>query len=93
MADTQNPQIYGIPLNISIPSSAVSNKKGVISTQLAMPKGSKFLLTMSDGTGFGSGGTSQILTVGPSVTGASCNTTDPGTEFTYELPSALQQCK
>jgi len=47
---------------------------------------------MSDGTGFGSGGTSQILTVGSSVTGASCNTTDPGTGFTYELPSALQQC-
>jgi hypothetical protein len=48
---------------------------------------------MSDATGFGSGGTSQLLTVGPSVTGVNCNTTDPGTAFIYELPDALQQCK
>lgn len=83
---------FGTPHNISVPSSAVSSNGGAISTQLTMPQGTKFLLTMSDATGFGSGGTSQILTVGSSVTGVSCNTTDPGTGFTYELPDALQQC-
>jgi len=83
---------YGAPNNISIPSSAVSNNAGAVSTQLKLPQGTKFLLTMSDATGFGSGGTSQVFTVGPSVTGASCNTSDPGTGFTFELPDALQQC-
>lgn len=83
---------YGTPHNFSIPSSAVRNTAGTFSTQLALPQGTKFLLTMSDGTGFGSGGTSQVFTVGSSVTGTNCNTTDPGTAFTFELPDALQQC-
>lgn len=84
--------IYGTPKNISIPPSTVTNDKGALSIPLEMPPGAKFLLTMSDSTGFGSGGTSQILTVAPSMTGTACNTTDPGTAFTYELPDALQQC-
>ncbi|KIM75422.1 hypothetical protein PILCRDRAFT_13669 [Piloderma croceum F 1598] len=83
---------FGTPRNVFIPPSTFVNNAGTISTQLTMPQGGKFLLTMSDATGFGSGGTSQILTVGSSVTGASCNTTDPGTAFTYMLPDALQQC-
>lgn len=48
---------------------------------------------MSDSTGFGTGGTSDVMTVGSSVGGTSCNTTDPGVEFYYELNSALQQCR
>ena len=39
---------------------------------------SQFLLTMSDATGFNSGGTTPLLTVGASVGGKSCNTTSPG---------------
>jgi hypothetical protein len=45
--------------------------------QLPFPKEQKMVLTMSDSTAFGAGGTSQILTVEESR-GGSCNTTDPG---------------
>lgn len=48
---------------------------------------------MSDATGFGTGGTSGLLTAGINSNSPSCNTTDPGTDFTYELNSALQQCR
>ena len=50
-------------------------------------------LVMSDATGFGSGGTSLITQVGPSLTGKSCNTTDPGVDFFFSLDSALTQCR
>ncbi|KAG6814092.1 hypothetical protein H0H92_003139 [Tricholoma furcatifolium] len=46
---------------------------------------------MSDATGFATGGTSDVLTTGTSL-GGSCNTTDPGVAFSFELNSALQQC-
>ena len=45
---------------------------------LQMQATAQFLLTMSDATGFNSGGTSHVLTVGPSKGGSSCNTTGPG---------------
>lgn len=48
---------------------------------------------MSDAAGVGSGGTSLITQVGPSVSGNSCNTTDPGVDFFYNLDSALTQCR
>ena len=48
---------------------------------------------MSDATGFGSGGTSVVTQVGPSVSGKSCNTTDPGVDFSFNLDSALTQCR
>lgn len=48
---------------------------------------------MSDATGFGSGGTSLVTEVGPSVSGNSCNTTDPGVDFAFNLDSALTQCR
>lgn len=84
--------VYGTPHNISIPDSAFSNGQGSFSAQLAFREGQKFLITMSDGTGFGTGGNTEVLTVGSS-NGGSCNTTDPGVPFFYELNSALQQCR
>lgn len=88
-----NSQAFGTPLNFSIPDSAFNNNKGSWSTQLNVAAGKKFLLMMSDSTGIGSGGTSQLYTVGSSVSGASCNTTDRGVDFTFEANSALQQCR
>jgi hypothetical protein len=85
--------ILGTPRNISIPDSAFSNGKGSYETQLDFPATHQILLAMSDSTGFGAGGTTNVLTVGPSVGGSSCNTTDPGVDFTFELNDALQQCR
>jgi len=48
---------------------------------------------MSDATGFGSGGTTDIQTVGPSVGGKTCDTVDPGVSFSFQLNSVLQQCR
>lgn len=89
----QYEQRYGTPRNLSIPVDAFSNGQGTLTTQLALPENQEFLITMSDSTGFGSGGTSPLLTVGPPVSGTNCNTTDPGTSFTFSLPNALQQCR
>lgn len=52
--------------------------------QLPFPKDQKMVLTMSDATAFGAGGTSQVLTVQESR-GGSCNTTDPGPSIWLRL--------
>ncbi|KAF9270154.1 hypothetical protein L218DRAFT_982784 [Marasmius fiardii PR-910] len=84
--------VYGTPRNISIPQSAFDNGMGSFSAQIPFPQGQKFILTMSDGTGFATGGNTEVLTVGSSK-GGSCNTTDPGVAYIFELNSALQQCR
>jgi len=81
-----------VPYNYSIPSSAFTNGQGSYSFQIPFSAGTEFVLTMSDATGFGSGGNSQILTVGNSSSG-SCNTTGPGVDFTFQANSALTQCR
>jgi hypothetical protein len=60
---------------------------------LQMQATSQFLLTMSDATGFNSGGTTSLLTVGASVGGSSCNTTNSAIAFSFQLNSALIQCR
>ncbi|KAF8710465.1 hypothetical protein RHS03_02207, partial [Rhizoctonia solani] len=85
---------YSTPQNISIPASAFNGTHGSYTTTLRVTGKSnagRFLLTMSDATGVGSGGTSGILTAGTGTT--SCNTTDPGTDFVYSLDRSLQQCR
>jgi hypothetical protein len=77
------------PRNVSIPATA----QGSFSIQLPFPEGHRILLTMSDATGFGSGGTTNILTVGASVSGSTCDTTDPGVAYTFQLNTVLQQCR
>lgn len=69
--------MFGTPRNISIPSSAFSDGKGSYSFQLPMAKDSQMVLSMSDATGFNTGGSSNVLTVQASQ-GGSCNATDPG---------------
>ncbi|KAF8168177.1 hypothetical protein B0H34DRAFT_49886 [Crassisporium funariophilum] len=84
--------VFGTPRNISIPASAFNGGKGSFSVPLPVVKGSQVLLTMSDATGFNTGGTTTALTVGASK-GGSCDTTDPGIAFPFQLNSALQQCR
>jgi hypothetical protein len=83
-------QIFGKPQNISIPASAYSSGKGSFQTRLPFPKGSQFLASMADATGFNAGGVSAALTVGASH-GGSCNTTLTP-DFFFDANSALVQC-
>lgn len=53
--------------------------------QLPFHKNQTFLALMSDSNGFGTGGVSSVITVGESVSNASCNTTDPGMLFDTTL--------
>ncbi|KAG2369388.1 hypothetical protein BDR07DRAFT_1604686 [Suillus spraguei] len=85
--------VFEVPQNISVPESAFSNGKGSYTiSQLPFWNGTQFLLTMSDATAFGSGGTSPVLKVGNPVAKNNCNTTGPSVDFTFDLPSSLQQC-
>ncbi|KAG1862212.1 hypothetical protein F4604DRAFT_1957434 [Suillus subluteus] len=85
--------VFEVPQNISVPASAFSNGKGSYTiSQLPFWNETQFLLTMSDATGFGSGGTSPILKVGNPVAKNNCNTTGPSVDFTFDLPTSLQQC-
>lgn len=80
--------------NIPVPASAFSNGKGSYSIpQLSLQIGALFVLTMSDATGFGSGGTTTQLTVGNPVANNKCNTTAASPPYTFNLtPLPLTQC-
>jgi len=84
--------VFGTPNNISIPTSAFNNGSGSFSMLLQMQATAQVLLTMSDATGFNSGGTTPVLTVGASKGKSSCNTTIPAIAFSFQLNSALTQC-
>ncbi|KAG8746694.1 hypothetical protein FRC10_003998 [Ceratobasidium sp. 414] len=88
--------LFSTPHNLTIPDSAYNGTHGSYTTTLRVTGQAsqrRFLLTMSDTTGFGTGGTSGLLTAGVDGNSQSCNLTDPGTDFTYQLNSALQQCR
>ncbi|KAI5123607.1 hypothetical protein M0805_003423 [Coniferiporia weirii] len=86
---------FNAPQNISLPDSAFdeSSGNGSFSIQLVLNATQQFILTMSDATGFATGGISSVLTVDPSSNGTSCNTTKHSPDFTFQLNSALQQCR
>ncbi|KAG1881061.1 hypothetical protein F4604DRAFT_1922082 [Suillus subluteus] len=86
---------YQMYWNYSVPSSAFSNGKGSYSiSPLPLSTSTSFLLTMSDATGFGSGGTTNQLIVGNQITNINCNTAaaSPLFEFTFSPPPPLIQC-
>ncbi|KAF8350129.1 hypothetical protein F5887DRAFT_943923 [Amanita rubescens] len=83
--------VYDVPRSINIPPSAFTNGIGSFSTQLQFPEGKQFLITISDAQGFGTGGVSDVLTVG-APQGKNCGTNSPNPTFTYQFNSALQQC-
>ncbi|KAG8808097.1 hypothetical protein FRC17_004127 [Serendipita sp. 399] len=47
---------------------------------------------MSDGSGFGAGGNSDLLSVGGSTTNAQCNTNDPDAAFSFQSATRIEQC-
>ncbi|KAF9535397.1 hypothetical protein CPB83DRAFT_878598 [Crepidotus variabilis] len=84
--------VFGSVTEISIPGSAFKDGKGSYSTPMTLPKGQKVVLSMSDSTGFNSGGVTDTLTVAASK-GGSCNSTMPAAGFFFQLNAALQQCR
>ena len=87
-------QVLGTQQVFNIPSSAFSNGVGSYSTTLQLAQEQQFLATMSDATGFATGGISPLLTVQAQTPQSSnCNTVDPGPQFFYSLDVALQQCQ
>ncbi|KAG1860611.1 hypothetical protein DFJ58DRAFT_912872 [Suillus subalutaceus] len=80
--------------NYTVRPSAFSNGQGSYSiSQLTLSTGTSFLLTMSDATGFGSGGTTNVSFVGNPVANNNCNTTVLSTPYMWELsPLPLLQC-
>ena len=87
-------QVLGTQQVFNIPSSAFSNGIGSYSTTLKFLQGHQFLATMSDASGFATGGISQLLTVEAQTSqSSSCDTTDPGPQFFYGWDTTLQQCQ
>ncbi|TEB35184.1 hypothetical protein FA13DRAFT_1728999 [Coprinellus micaceus] len=84
--------VFGVQRNVTIPDSAFSGGKGSYTMKLQLAKERRFVLTMSDSTGFAAGGTTEVMLVGAS-SGASCDTADPAIAFPFQLNSALQQCR
>jgi len=81
--------VFGVPRNISIPSTDIN---GTFPTLIPLNASDELVLTLSDATGFGSGGSTQLLKVGDSL-GGSCNNTAPDLPFTFGLNSPLVQCQ
>ncbi|KAI6146212.1 hypothetical protein BKA82DRAFT_762499 [Pisolithus tinctorius] len=62
-------------------------------SQLPLSRGTQFVVMMSDATGFATGGTTAVLTVGEPTSSSSCSTTPPSLSYIFiddTLP--LQQC-
>ncbi|KAI0375102.1 hypothetical protein BV20DRAFT_248219 [Pilatotrama ljubarskyi] len=84
---------YGTPRTLDIPADNFSDGKGTFSTTMPVPAGKQIVAVMSDSTGFASGGISKLIPIGKSSGKNTCNTTDPGVDFTYEANDALAQCR
>ncbi|GJJ09408.1 hypothetical protein Clacol_003630 [Clathrus columnatus] len=81
--------VFNTPTQISV---SPSSSNGSFSFPLGLAAGQQFLLTMSDATGFASGGVSTLLTVGSSISHRNCSTAVPSLKFTFMLDQKLQQC-
>jgi hypothetical protein len=71
------------PLNITVDrdANAPTGARNITVPQLPWEVDRQILVSLSDQTGFASGGTSDALVLGPSRTGNSCNTTLPNPDF------------
>ncbi|KZT06014.1 uncharacterized protein LAESUDRAFT_759898 [Laetiporus sulphureus 93-53] len=82
---------YDRPYIYSIPSSSYSNGDGSYKTQLTVAENTSVLAIMSDANGFGTGGVSEIITVGAGS--SSCNTTVQSVDYYFDTDMALDQCR
>ncbi|KAI5999859.1 hypothetical protein F5J12DRAFT_952009 [Pisolithus orientalis] len=61
--------------------------------QLPLPQGLQFVVILSDATGFATGGTTYLITVGEPTSSSSCNTTLPSLSYYFsDVGFPLQQC-
>lgn len=86
--------IFAPAKNMTIPDENYSEttRNGSYSFPLSVPRSKQFVLTMSDATGYASGGSTPVLTVAPGAASA-CNTTVSPPPFFFQANSALQQCR
>ncbi|KAF7306865.1 Methionine vitamin-b12 [Mycena indigotica] len=86
--------VFGVPLNLSIPDAAynAANKSGSFTTQLQANASDRIVLTMSDNTGFGAGGASQLYSVGKSL-GGNCDLKEQPLGFVFGLDPTPTQCQ
>ncbi|KAH9047634.1 hypothetical protein EDB84DRAFT_1461272 [Lactarius hengduanensis] len=78
----------------NIPVSAFSNGVGSYSTVLQLAQEQQILVTMSDATGFATGGISPLLTVqAQTPQSPSCTPVVSAPQFFFSLDVALQQCR
>jgi hypothetical protein len=68
-------------------------ENGSFTLQLPLKAGHSFVVSMSDASGFATGGISDLYTVGASISGDDCTTDTPALSFLFDLPSPLNQCK
>ena len=84
---------FAYPVNISIPSNSSTGNSNSYSTTLPFDNSTSYFLTMSDSTGFGSGGTSPLLTPASTGDNSCLPETPPSPDFTFSLPDSLTQCE
>ncbi|KAH9937031.1 uncharacterized protein B0H18DRAFT_968837 [Fomitopsis serialis] len=82
---------FNTPLTYSIPSSSYSNNQGSYSLQLTANASVQFVAVMSDASGFGTGGVSDVITVGAGSSG--CDRSWQVVDFYYDTDMALSQCR
>ncbi|KAH9004372.1 hypothetical protein EDB86DRAFT_2888278 [Lactarius hatsudake] len=87
-------QLKGTQQVFNIPASAFSNGVGSYSTVLQLAQEQQILVTMSDATGFATGGISPLLTVqAQTPQSPSCTPVNSAPQFFFSLDVALQQCR
>ncbi|KAH9082006.1 hypothetical protein EDB83DRAFT_2336024 [Lactarius deliciosus] len=87
-------QLKGTQQVFNIPASAFSNGVGSYSTVLQLAQEQQILVTMSDATGFATGGISPLLTVqAQTPQSPSCTPVESAPQFFFSLDVALQQCR
>lgn len=87
------PVFYGRTLNYTIPSSSYSNGQGSYKVQLPFPENQTVIAIMSDANGFATGGVSDVITTGPSISHSQCNVTAQAVDFFFDTDMALNQCR
>ncbi|KAH9949235.1 hypothetical protein B0H21DRAFT_144317 [Amylocystis lapponica] len=86
--------VYAEQQTLNIPSSSVSNGAGSFEVQLPFNDTQTMVVVMSDASGFGSGGVSNVITVGPSRDGSQCDTSAQHPDFTFGLSvSQFTECQ
>jgi hypothetical protein len=85
-------QAFHVPQNFTIPETAFADGSGTFSTPLTLDRRQRLLLSMSDATGFNTGGVSRVLKVGASQSDNRCNISENRIDFLFWSLRPLVQC-